>query len=232
MYMNQDTGNVLFPVFFKLHQLDLLIVGGGYVGLEKLTAILKNSPNANVTLVATEILQKEIRKLAKKHPNVILIERPFRKSDLEGRDLVILATDSQKLHEKIKKRTAKKHILTNVADTPDLCDFYLCSIVKKGDLKIGISSNGKSPTLTKRIKETLHDALPEEIDEVLDRLKEIRDQLKGDFEYKVKKLDEVTKDFMVQEEQKEAPSESEDQGIYKKKLQRKGFKSKDLFHKS
>lgn len=198
MYMNQDTGNVMFPVFFKLHELELLIVGGGYVGLEKLTAILRSSPKANVTLVAKKILQKEIRKLAKKHPNVTLVERPFKKKDLKGKDLVILATDSKALHEKIKKRTKKKHILTNVADTPELCDFYLCSIVKKGDLKIGISSNGKSPTLTKRIKETLNDALPEEVDELLARLKEIRDQLKGDFEYKVKKLDEVTKDFMVE----------------------------------
>lgn len=199
MYMDQDSGNVLFPVFFKLHQLQLLIVGGGYVGLEKLTAVLRSSPKANVTLVAKEILQDEIRTLAKDHPNVTLIERPFKKKDLKGKDLVILATDSQKLHKKIKKRAEKKHLLTNVADTPELCDFYLCSIVKKGDLKIGVSSNGKSPTLTKRIKETLNDALPEQIDEMLDRLKEIRDQLKGDFEYKVQRLDEVTKDFMVQD---------------------------------
>lgn len=202
MYMDQDSGNVMFPVFFKLHELELLIVGGGYVGLEKLTAVLKSSPKANVTLVAKEILQEEIRTLAAAHPTVKLIERPFKKKDLKGKDLVILATDSRKLHAKIKKRAKKKNLLTNVADTPDLCDFYLCSIVKKGDLKIGISSNGKSPTLTKRIKETLNDALPEEVDELLDRLKEIRDQLKGDFEYKVKKLDEVTKDFMVQPKKK------------------------------
>ena len=223
MYMNQDSGNVLFPVFFKLHQLDLLIVGGGYVGLEKLTAVLRSSPKANVTLVAKEILQEEIRTLAKDHPNVKLIERPFKKKDLKGRDLVILATDSKKLHQKIKEKAKKKHILTNVADTPDLCDFYLCSIVKKGDLKIGVSSNGKSPTLTKRIKETLNDALPEEIDEMLDRLKEIRDQLKGDFEYKVQKLDEVTKDFMVQDQ---APKETEqaEKVIFKKKLVRKGLR--------
>lgn len=223
MYINQDSGNVLFPVFFKLHELDMLIVGGGYVGLEKLTAVLRSSPKATVTLVAKEILQEEIHTLAKDHPNVRLIERPFRKKDLKDKDLVVLATDSQELHQKIKKIAKKKHILTNVADTPDLCDFYLCSIVKKGDLKIGISSNGKSPTLTKRIKETLNDALPEEIDEMLDRLKEIRDQLKGDFESKVKKLDEVTKDFMVQDQTSEKPKKA----IFKKKLVRKGFSKRD-----
>lgn len=189
-------GNVLFPVFFKLHQLELLIVGGGYVGLEKLEAILKNSPEARVTLVAKAILQPEIITLAKSHPNITLVERKYKKKDLKGKDLVILATDSRKLHIKIKKATAKKHIMTNVADTPDLCDFYLSSVVKKGDLKIAISSNGKSPTLTKRIRQYLEEALPENIQDLLDNLEKVRAQLKGDFEYKVKKLNEVTRDFL------------------------------------
>ncbi len=194
--MAMNKGNVLFPVFFKLHQLKLLIVGGGYVGLEKLEAIVKNSPNANVKLVAKEILQKDILKLAKKHKKVKLVERKFKKKDLKGVDLVILATDSRKLHEKIKRITAKKHIMTNVADTPDLCDFYLGSVVKKGDLKIAISSNGKSPTLTKRIRQYLEEALPDDVQGLLDNLEKVRARLKGDFEYKVQKLNEVTKDFL------------------------------------
>ncbi len=189
-------GNVLFPVFFKLHKLQLLIVGGGYVGLEKLEAILKNSPNANVKLVAKEILQEDIKRLARQHPSVKLVERKFKKKDLKGKDLVILATDSRKLHEKIKLITSEKHIMTNVADTPDLCDFYLSSVVKKGDLKIAISSNGKSPTLTKRIRQYLEEALPENVQELLDNLEKVRARLKGDFEYKVQKLNEVTKDFL------------------------------------
>jgi siroheme synthase-like protein len=189
-------GNVLFPVFLKLHQLNLLIVGGGYVGFEKLEAVLKNSPEANVTLVAEKILNEEIHNLAKNHPHVKLIERKFKKKDLKGRDVVILATDKRKLHEKIKKRCEKKHILTNVADTPDLCDFYLSSVVKKGDLKIAVSSNGKSPTLTKRIRQYLEEALPDDVQHLLDNLETLRDQLKGDFEYKVKKLNEVTDDWL------------------------------------
>ena len=189
-------GNVLFPAFFKLHQLRLLIVGGGYVGLEKLEAVLKNSPKANVTMVAKEFLQPKIRQLAEQHPTVKLIERKFKKKDLDKKDLVILATNRRELHEKIKKMTTKRHLLTNVADTPDLCDFYLSSVVKKGDLKIAISSNGKSPTLTKRIRQYLEEALPEDVQELLDNLEELRSRLKGDFEYKVKKLSEVTQDWL------------------------------------
>ena len=195
-YQQDNFGNTMFPVFFKLHQLDILVVGGGYVGLEKLEAILKNSPAARVTLVAAEILQPDIHRLARDYPHVRVIEREFRRRDLRDKDLVFLATNDRSLHEKIKKITQKRHIMTNVADTPDLCDFYLSSVVKKGDLKIAISSNGKSPTLTKRIREYLEAAIPDDVQTLLDNLKEVRDQLKGDFEYKVKKLNQVTADWL------------------------------------
>lgn len=195
-------GNQLFPVFFKLHELDVLVVGGGYVGLEKLEAILKNSPNTRVTLVGQEILQPDIFRLAEKHPNVQVIERKFRWRDLRGKDLVFLATNDRGLHERIKQRTRRRRIMTNVADTPDLCDFYLSSVVKKGDLKIAISSNGKSPTLTKRIRQYLEEAIPDDVQTLLDNLLEVRNQLQGDFEYKVKKLNEVTSDWLSKDRNK------------------------------
>lgn len=198
MSTENNEGNVLFPVFFKLHELSVLVVGGGAVGLEKLQAILKNSPETRVTLVAKEVLQPEIYELAGQHPYVEVIERPFRRRHLRGKDLVFLATDSRKLHEKIKRITRRRHLMTNVADTPDLCDFYLGSVVKKGDLKIAISSNGKSPTLTKRIRQYLEEAIPDDVQMLLDNLREVRDQLKGDFAHKVKKLNEVTADWLNQ----------------------------------
>ncbi|MEM9829846.1 MAG: NAD(P)-dependent oxidoreductase [Bacteroidota bacterium] len=197
-----SSGNQLFPVFFKLHELDVLVVGGGYVGLEKLEAILKNSPETRVTLVGQEILQPDIFRLAEEHPNITIVERRFRWRDLRGKDLIFLATNDRSLHERIKKRTRRRRIMTNVADTPDLCDFYLSSVVKKGDLKIAISSNGKSPTLTKRIRQYLEEAIPDDVQALLDNLLEVRNQLRGDFEYKVKKLNEVTADWLSQESNK------------------------------
>ncbi|MEM1325804.1 MAG: bifunctional precorrin-2 dehydrogenase/sirohydrochlorin ferrochelatase [Bacteroidota bacterium] len=196
--MSDNIGNVMFPVFLKLHQLHLLLVGGGNVGLEKLEAILKNSPQAKVTIVAGEIRRSEIHDLVAAHPYVELHIRPFEMSDLKGKDMVILATDSRALHENIKAKTAEMHLLTNVADTPDLCDFYLCSIVKRGDMKIGISTNGKSPTLAKRMRQYLDSSLPQtdEVQALLDNLKAVRDQLGGDFDYKVKKLNEITESWL------------------------------------
>jgi siroheme synthase-like protein len=191
--------NNLFPVFLKLESLDTLIVGGGNVGLEKLTAILKNSPAAKVSLVARTIYEP-IKALAEKYENVKLFERNFKLWDLWNKDLLILATNNRNLHETIRKFARSRRLLINVADTPDLCDFYLGSVVTKGNLKIGVSTNGKSPTISKRIREYLEEAIPEETNELLDNMSKIRDQIKGDFNYKVKVLNEVTSSWLKTEQ--------------------------------
>ncbi|HWZ22066.1 MAG TPA: bifunctional precorrin-2 dehydrogenase/sirohydrochlorin ferrochelatase [Cytophagaceae bacterium] len=184
-------GNLLFPVFFRLDKLQLLIVGGGAVGLEKVEAIFKNSDNANVTLVAPEI-RVEIKTLAQKYPNLRLVYKSYDDKDLEGKDLIIVATNIAALNSRVYHEAKARKIICNVADTPDNCDFYMCSVVKKGDLKIGISTNGKSPTFAKRMREMLEEVLPDGIHNILDNLTKIREKLKGDFEYKVKKMDEIT----------------------------------------
>ena len=187
--------NNLFPIFLKLESLETLIVGGGHVGYEKLSAILKNSPSASVTLVARTI-QDPIRELANSHPGVKLQERNFKLWDLWDKDIVLLATDNRSLHVTIRNFARTKRILVNVADTPDLCDFYLGSVVTRGNLKIGVSTNGKSPTISKRMREYLEEAIPEETNELLENMHKIRDQIKGDFNHKVKVLNDITSSWL------------------------------------
>lgn len=186
-----ESQNKLFPVFLKLEVLNLLIVGGGNVGLEKLSAVLNNSPEAKVTVVAGMFLP-ELLEFVKDYPQVVLCHRNFEWDDLNGRDVVILATDNPSLHATIKEAAAARHLLCNVADTPHLCDFYLGSIVQKGDLKIAISTNGKSPTMAKRMREFLDDIIPENVQTLLENLREIRKSIKGDFQEKIRVLNEVT----------------------------------------
>jgi uncharacterized protein len=185
-------GNQLFPVFFKLEHLHVLIVGGGNIGLEKITALLNNSPATKITLVARHVLP-EITELKSKLKNLTILEKEFEVHDLDGKDLVIAATGQRSVSELIRKEATARKILINVADTPDLCDFYLGSIVQKGDLKIAISTNGKSPTLAKRMKEVFNEELKEEdIQHTIDNLGKFRNHLKGDFANKVRELNEVT----------------------------------------
>ncbi|HRO71992.1 MAG TPA: NAD(P)-dependent oxidoreductase, partial [Chitinophagaceae bacterium] len=195
----EKQGNDLFPVFLKLEHLRLLIVGGGKVGLEKLNAVIQNSPLTQIKLVSPEI-NPEISQLAEKHPTLTLHLRPYETTDLDDCDIAIVAVNNKILSESIHAESRQKHKLVNVADTPELCDFYLSSIVKKGNLKIAISTNGKSPTIAKRLKETFSEVLPGELDEILDNMYKIRNRLNGNFEHKVKKLNELTR-VLVQKEQ-------------------------------
>lgn len=183
--------NTLFPIFVKLDLQQILLVGGGYVALEKLTAIYDNCPETKITLVAPEI-RSEIQELAQQYA-ITIHPQIFDPSFLEGKNLVFVATNDKEVNLAISDLCRERGILVNVADTPPACDFYLSSIVRKGDLKIGISTNGKSPTLAKRIKELLNQVLPDSIQETLDNLVAIRETLKGDFESKVKQLNEITK---------------------------------------
>jgi len=187
--------NSLYPIFLKLENLRTLLVGGGNVGLEKLNALLNNSPAAKVTIIAERICD-EILEIAEKNKGIKILNRKFFFSDLEGKDLLILATDSRKLHERIKVIARNRRILTNVADTPDLCDFYLGSVVQKGDLKIGISTNGKSPTFAKRFREYMEEFLPDTLQDLVDNLNSFRNSLKGDFQSKVNTLNELTSSFV------------------------------------
>ncbi|MGJ1435728.1 precorrin-2 dehydrogenase/sirohydrochlorin ferrochelatase family protein [Sphingobacterium multivorum] len=187
--------NQLFPIFVKLNQIDTLLVGGGKVALEKFQALISNDEKLRLTIVTREIIP-EFEELLQNYAQIQLYIRPFTSDDLTDKQLVIAATNNIELNEQLRNLTRQNNILFNAADKPDLCDFYLGSIVKKGDLKIAISTNGKSPTIAKRVKELLNDLLPEEIDETLSLMSTYREQLRGDFEYKVKQLNEHTKNIL------------------------------------
>ena len=183
--------NPLYPVFLKLDQVPLLIVGAGPVGYEKLFFILKSSPNACITVVAIEV-SPEVEELVEQHPHIQVRRRAYQPTDLEGHKLVIVATGIRDMGVQIRQEAHARGMLINVADTPDLCDLYLGSIVTRGNLKIAISTNGQSPTFAKRFRQMLEEVLPEEIPDLLQHLNAVRDRLQGDFNDKVKQLNDLT----------------------------------------
>lgn len=183
--------NELYPIFLKLHNLSVLIVGGGNVGLEKLSFLLKSSPNAKVEVVAPTFIP-ELVSLAEAHPGVKLTEKKFKKKMLKKRHMVIACTNDLKVNKRVYTLSRKRYLICNIADTPDLCDYYLGGIVTKGNVKIAISTNGKSPTTAKRLREFFEEVIPEDINEMVQNLNEYRKTLKGDFEDKVQKMNEIT----------------------------------------
>lgn len=187
--------NNLFPIFVKLDQVETLLVGGGKVGLEKANAVLVNDPSARLTVVASAV-SPDLSALLAAHPQVAVFERPFAVEDMDGKLLVICATGDPAVNETIRSEASRRGILLNVADTPDLCDFYLSSVVRKGNLKIAISTNGKSPTMAKRLRELFSEIFPDETDELLLHLNTLRDRMKGDLPEKIRQLDKLTRSLL------------------------------------
>lgn len=197
--MREASTNELFPVFLKTNELQVLLVGGGAVGLEKLRALLLNSPETNVTVVAREYSDDFID-FAERHETVYLEVRDFEETDISGKQLIITALNDSEFSEHIMNLANDAGILYNAADKPELCTFYLGSVVKKGHLKIGISTNGKSPTLAKRLKEILDENLPDELNDSALQLNEFRNFLRGDLARKVKKMNKATAQLVIKAE--------------------------------
>lgn len=190
--------NHLYPIFLKVHQLNTLLVGGGFVGTEKLAFLLKSSPKAQVTAVSREF-NEDFLALAKDNAYVTLIQDVYHEKFLGGKHIVIAATDDKAVNRQIHDDAKERFLLVNVADTPDLCDFYLGGIVSKGNVKIAISTNGKSPTTAKRLRQLLEEVIPEDINELVENINKYRETLKGDFEYKVEALNRLTEGLVSKE---------------------------------
>lgn len=190
--MELEEENTLFPVFLKLEKLHFLIIGGKEIAEEKIFALLKCYQNVQITVVARHF-SPAVLELASKGLNIELKQKEIDLSDFENVRFIIAATANRKLNEMVYREARHREIPVNIADMPDICEFYLGSIVAKGDLRIAISTNGKSPTLAKRLRELFENVFPDEIEETLHNLGRIRKKLTGNFQEKVKKLRDITK---------------------------------------
>jgi len=186
--------NELYPIFLKVSQLNVMLIGGGNVGFEKLSFLLKSSPNAKVVVAATHF-SEEIIALAKQF-DIPLMQREYTKNLLHKQHLVIAATNDIEVNKEIHRDAKAKQLLVNVADTPTLCDFYLGGIVTKGNVKIAISTNGKSPTMAKRLRQFFEEVIPENVDDLVLNLNRYRKSIKGNFTDKVSRLNKLTEGFV------------------------------------
>lgn len=174
-----------------MSELHVLLVGGGSVAEEKLHFLFKSSLNARVTLVAPEI-SSAIRRMTDEF-DIRLVVSEFKPEHLVGTSIVICATNKQEVNQEVHRLCKERDVLVNVADCPEYCDFYMGGIVTKGNIKLAISTNGKSPTLAKRIRQFLEDSIPDNVDELALNLNKIRKGISGDFSRKVKELNQITK---------------------------------------
>ena len=190
--------NNLYPIFLKAKNLNVLIIGGGNVAEEKLTFLTKSSPDAKVTMVAPMFREATIA-LANKYCVTMVVDR-YHEKYLLGKHMVVATTEFPEVNVQVWKDCRAQAKLVNVADNPPYCDFYMGGIVTKGNVKVAISTNGKSPTTAKRLRQFFEEVLPEDINELVENLNEFRKTIKGDFEEKVETLNKFTKGLIEKKE--------------------------------
>ena len=195
--------NQLYPFFFRTDQFRILVIGDNCNALEKVNNLLLHSPEALVRIVCPHPTP-EFEDLARLNPKIELLEAEFNPEHLHDIRLVISALSDVNLSEEIGKMVRKRGLLYNSDENPELCDFHLGTVVSRGQLKIGISTNGKSPTLAKRIKEILNDSFTEETDEVLENLYSIEEELKDNLGQKLRTNAETSRrdDLTITKEDK------------------------------
>jgi len=141
----------LFPMFMKLEGKQCLVVGAGKVGEPKIAGLLESGARIRVVAFDASPAVREWARSGK----IELELRAFTNDDLHGAFLVVVATGSRTLNERIYHEAQRLGILCNVVDVPDLCDFFYPSIVRRGDLQIAVSTSGKSPSLAQKIRQQL-----------------------------------------------------------------------------
>jgi siroheme synthase-like protein len=142
---------IYYPLFLDLSARPCLVVGGGRVAERKVRMLLKCG--ARVKVVAPRI-NESLRRLAEAG-RATMIERTFRDADVRSATLVFAATNERATNEKVREAAIARGILVNVVDDPELCDFIVPSIVRKGPIVIAISTSGSLPMLAKRLRQEI-----------------------------------------------------------------------------
>ncbi|MEW5693481.1 MAG: bifunctional precorrin-2 dehydrogenase/sirohydrochlorin ferrochelatase [Candidatus Hydrogenedentota bacterium] len=166
----------LYPLILDLKDKNILIIGGGDVAFRKLKNLLYCK--ANITLISQKYIKK-LKNLCNKY-NIKTIQRKARFKDLR-KDvfMVIDATDDIKLHKRLYEKCDREKILLNVVDSPQYCNFIVPAVVKRGDLLIAISTSGKTPFITKKVRQDIEKVFDKKWGKYIKICEIIRNELKS-----------------------------------------------------
>ena len=159
-----------FPSYLNLNNKKILLIGGGYIALEKLEKIIDFTQNI---IVITKKISPAFLEFANRH-NIVIEQKSYKTGDIDGFDIVIVATNTIDLHKEIYTESRNSRILVNSVDDTAYCDFIFPSYIKKGDLTISISTSGASPAMAKRVRMYIEKLIPSNIGEFLKEMRGLR----------------------------------------------------------
>jgi siroheme synthase-like protein len=163
-----------YPIFLNLKGRKCVVVGGGSVAERKTAMLLEHQ--ASVTVISPS-LSKGLQHLAKQGAIQTII-RNYQAGDLEEAFLVIAATDDLHINTDIADQRVKQGTLLNVVDNPEISDFIVPALVRRGDITIAISTAGRSPALARKIRAELEKSFGPEYAALVTLIDEVRSELK------------------------------------------------------
>jgi uroporphyrin-III C-methyltransferase/precorrin-2 dehydrogenase/sirohydrochlorin ferrochelatase len=161
------------PVFMRLRQQRVLLVGGGHVALRKAQLLLR--AQAELTVVAPDICAELKELLVSPHAGHL---RAYQENDLDGVSLVVAATDDILLNRRISQAANARKLPVNVVDQPALCSFIFPSIVDRSPLLVAVSSGGSSPVLSRLLRARLETLIPSSYGSLVNLMGRYRDSVK------------------------------------------------------
>lgn len=162
----------LYPIFLKLENRPVLVVGGGMIALRKAESLLQ--AGARVRVIAPRVCA-ELAAMA----GVEISQRNWKAGDCSGAFLVIAATDDAAVNRAVRDECESLAVPVNSVDDPPNCSFYLPAVIRRGDLRIAISTQGNVPMLAGRLREKLDELLPQQLAELTAEAARLREHLKA-----------------------------------------------------
>lgn len=166
-------GHRYYPVNLDIRDRRCLVVGGGGVGTRKVEGL--RACGARVSVVSPAVSDRLQRLSA--GGAIQWRDREYRAEDLEGMFLVIGATDDPELNRRIHADATARNMLCNIADRPEVCNFILPAVVRRGDLILAVSTSGRSPAFAKRLRKDLESRFGPEYALFLDLMGAVREKL-------------------------------------------------------
>lgn len=161
-----------YPIVVRLAGRRVLVVGGGAIALRKTSGLL--AVGAAVTVVSPELVDG-FRSI----DGVVLVERRYASSDLDGAWLVVAATDDPAVQQQIFDDGERAGVFVNAVDDPDRCSFILPAVVRRGPVVVAVSTQGRSPSLAGHLRDLLGDAIPSDIERLAADLAEQRREIQA-----------------------------------------------------
>lgn len=167
-----------YPVALNLTAKRCLVVGAGALAREKVEGLLR--AGATVRCVGPEPGDDaDAWKHPHRNPRLERHPRPYTPSDLDGVYLAYGASEDRALNARVAQDARRRGVIVNAVDDIPNCDFFAMALVRRGDLQIAISTNGRSPAFARWMRERLQGQVPVEFGDLLAALGQARDAIRA-----------------------------------------------------